>query len=71
MSLHPAVRGIAGPRPEASLAERQVRSDGKVVRGVPTAVVEVGEDAEPVDADVGALDEDVVEPLAGLGASKS
>ena len=38
-----------------------------MVRRVPTAVVEVGEDAEPVDGDVGAVDEDVVEPLAGMG----
>jgi hypothetical protein len=38
-----------------------------VVRWVPAALVEVGEDAEPVDADGGAVDEDGVEPLAGLG----
>ena len=38
-----------------------------MVRRVPAALVEVGEDAEPVDADGGAVDEDVVEPLARLG----
>jgi hypothetical protein len=41
-----------------------------VVRRVPTAAVEVGDHAEPVDGDVGAS-EDVVEPLAGWGTSKS
>ena len=37
-----------------------------MVRRVPTAVVEVGNDAEPADADGGA-GEDVVDPLARLG----